>query len=75
MCGENNEPEQSCDQWKMAGVAEWGLDRFHVRGHEHRIVVPLPLTDSILQAPPESSVRSLMVERPNPLLVVSRSNP
>lgn len=46
-----------------------------VKTHEHRIMVPTPLADSILQTPFERLARSLIVERPNPFLTVCRSNP
>ena len=40
------------------------------KGHDARMIVPFPSVDSISKEPPESSVRSLMLERPNPLFVV-----
>jgi hypothetical protein len=38
------------------------------RGHEARMIVPFPSVDSIANEPPESSIRSLMLVSPNPLL-------
>jgi hypothetical protein len=39
--------------------------------HEARMIVPFPSADSIAKEPPESSVRSLMLVRPNPRFALS----
>jgi hypothetical protein len=39
------------------------------KGHDARMIVPLPSVDSIAKEPPDSSTRSLMLESPNPRLV------
>ena len=40
-------------------------------GHDARTMVPTPCEDSSEKVPPESSVLSLMLARPNPLALLS----
>ena len=41
------------------------------KGHDARMIVPSPSEDSMAKEPRDSSTRSLMLESPNPRLVLS----